>query len=68
MKCKSGETSHFSPELRLKKWFVPCPERDQFRTIKEAKTNVSSFWMHGNLQTMKGHEGVIFWVCNCVMV
>ena len=21
---------------RLKKWFVPCAERDQFRTIKEA--------------------------------
>ena len=38
------------------------------RRQKHAKTNVSSFWMHGNLQTMKGHEGVIFWVCNCAKV
>mmetsp|Transcript_12485 Transcript_12485/g.15172 ORF Transcript_12485/g.15172 Transcript_12485/m.15172 type:complete len:117 (+) Transcript_12485:88-438(+) len=25
-------------KTRLKKWFVPCPERDQFRTIKEVSS------------------------------
>ena len=57
LKCScEAHTFH----LRLKKWFVPCPERDQFRTIKEA-SQMHAVWMrNGDLQTMKGHEGVIF--------